>query len=115
MGLDDLVDVLRVLVAVPHALGVDDHVGAVLAAVEATRGVAADVLDTQLPRLLAHIPAQFLDAARFRGPRAAAAARMALGPRIGADEDVAGVGKPAGGGGARVSWVLPRGGGGGGG
>src|ERR1041385_4299392 len=73
MRLDDFVDVLRVLVAVPDALGIDHHVGAVFAAVEAARRVAADILDPQLPRLLAHIAAQFLDPARLRGARRAIA------------------------------------------
>src|SRR5205814_5910580 len=89
MRLDDLVDVLRVLVAVPDALGIDDHVGAVFAAVEAARRIAADILDPQLPRLLAHIAAQFFDPTRLGGARRARTARMTLRPRIGADKDVA--------------------------
>src|SRR5207248_5786119 len=88
VDLQDLVDVGGILVAVPHALGIDDHVGPELAAVEAPGGVAADALDAELPRLFARIAAQLLDATGRRRAGAARAARMALRPRVGADEKV---------------------------
>src|SRR5260370_10595791 len=94
VSLDDLVDVLSILVAVPHALGIDHHVGAVLATVEAARGIAAKPLDPQLPRLLAHIAAQFVDATGSRRAGAATAARMAFRAYIGAHEDMVLVEQP---------------------
>src|SRR5271167_4683846 len=99
MGLQDLVEVLGGFVAVPHALGVDDHVRAELAAVETAGGVAADALDPQLPRLLAHITAQLIDTPRLRGAGTAAAARMAVRTNIRAHEDVPRVKEPRVGGG----------------
>src|SRR5437764_12255773 len=84
----DLVAVLRARVPVPDTVGIAHHVGPLLAAVEAPRGIGADILDPQLPCLLAHIAAQFLDTARFRGAGRAKPARMPLSPRIGADENM---------------------------
>src|SRR5579875_2329822 len=72
MLLQDLVDIRGRLVMIPHALGIDDHVGAALAAVEAARGVDANVLDAERLDPLAHVIAQFLaaagTAAAARGP-----------------------------------------------
>jgi hypothetical protein len=84
VGLQDLVDVPGILVVVPDTFWVDHHVGAELAAVETARGVAANVLDAHLTRLLAHIAAQLLAASG-----AAAAAWVAFGAYVGAQEDVA--------------------------
>ena len=88
MGFEDFVDIGGIFVPVPNALGIDHHVGPELAAVEAAGGVAADVLDAELPRLLARIAAQFLDPAGLCRPGGARAARMALGPGVGADEEM---------------------------
>src|ERR1051326_2835919 len=88
VGFDDLVDIRLVLVTVPDALGVDHHVGAVLAAVEATGGIEANVLHAELPRFLTRIAAQLVKTAGGLGARHAAAARMALGPHVVAHEDV---------------------------
>src|ERR1700736_1338881 len=88
MRLQDFVDVLGGLVAIPHALGVDHHVRAELAAVETARGVEAEPLDPQLPRLFTHITAQLLDASGLLGTADATAAGMALRPHIRAHEDV---------------------------
>jgi len=89
MRLQDLVDVLLRFVPVPHALRVDHHVRPILAAVETARGIPADAVDAQLPRLLARVTAQFLDTSAVGGAGSAAAPRMALRPYIRAHEDVA--------------------------
>jgi len=89
VGLQDLVDVLGILVMIPDAFRVDHHVGTELAAIEAARGVEADVLDPELARLLARVAAQL-----FAAAGAAAAARMAFGAHIGAHEDMAIIEQP---------------------
>src|SRR6266446_3914547 len=94
MGLEDLVDVLRRLVTIPHALWVDHHVGAVLAAVEAAGRIQTDALDAQLSRLLARIAANLLDTAHGLGAGHAATPRMAFRPHIGAHEDMALIEQP---------------------
>src|SRR5687767_15106494 len=78
---EDLVHVLGRAHAVPHALGIDDHAGPELAAVEAARGVDADILQAQLLGARLHVVAQALGALAL-----AAAARMALRPLVGAAE-----------------------------
>src|SRR5262249_6330370 len=89
MRLQDLVDVLLGFVPVPHALGVDHHVRAALATVETARGIPADALNAQLPRLLTSIATQLVDTPALRSAGAAAAPRMTLRPHIRAHEDMA--------------------------
>src|SRR5579862_9808126 len=88
MGLDDLVNVLLALEVIPDALGVDHHVGAVLAPVETAGGVEADLLNAELAGFLARIAAQLVEAAGGFRAGHAAAARMTLRPHIVAHEDM---------------------------
>src|ERR1700736_2697139 len=106
MRLQDLVDVLAGLVAVPHALGVNHHVRAKLAAVKTACGVASDALDPQLPRLFTHITAQLVDTPGFRGAGTATTAGMALRPHIRAHKYVPRV-KQLGIGGCVCHWHSP--------
>src|SRR5205807_7352591 len=94
VGLEDLVDVLCRLVAVPHALGIDYHVVAVFAAIEAAGSIQTDALDAELSRLLARIAAYFLDTAHGCGAGHTATPRMAFRPHIGAHKDMALVEQP---------------------
>src|SRR5579863_6884446 len=81
---DDLVYVGFGDVAVPDGVGVNDDVGPVLALIEASRLVGADpALQTALGQLLLE---EFLQAGFGGG--IAAAARMACGALVSADEDV---------------------------
>src|SRR5260370_16776422 len=63
MLVQGLVKVLRAVIVIPDALGIDHHVGAELAPVEAARGVDPDVLDAESLCLLSHIGAQLLPTA----------------------------------------------------
>src|SRR4051794_14016110 len=92
--LQDLVDIGRVLIAIPYPLGVDDHVRAEFAAVETAGAVASDILDPELLRLGAGIGAQFLDPAESGGAGIAGAARMTLGPLVVAEEKMAPIEQP---------------------
>src|SRR4029453_4162680 len=84
VAVDDLGDVGNLHVPIPHRLGVDDDVGAVLALVEAAGGVRAH-------RRLEVPAGDLVLEALAEGCRAvgvAASARMAGVARVGADEDV---------------------------
>src|SRR5262245_46771684 len=84
MLVDDLVDVFRGDVAVPHLLRVDDNGASVLALVEAAGGVGAHLcLEAALVDLLLELLAHRLGA--FGG---AAALRVRWVAAVGADEDV---------------------------
>src|SRR5690242_21272887 len=86
MRLEDLVEIGGGAVAVPHALGIDHHGGAELAAIEAAGGVDAHIVEAELLRPCLHVVAQLLAALL-----AARAARMARRPRVGATEDMAAI------------------------
>jgi hypothetical protein len=82
--IDDFVHVGRRDVAVPNGFGIDDNRRAELALIETTRLVGANrILDSPLRQLRFEKPVKFAFAGRI-----AAAARMALGTLIGANENV---------------------------
>src|SRR6185437_9140753 len=87
--LQDLVDIGGAAIAVPDAFGIDHHGGAELAAIETARGVDAHIGKPELLGAHLHVIAQLLAALL-----AAAAARMAGRPGIGAAEDVLAVEEP---------------------
>lgn len=88
MTLKDLVDIAGAAIVIPHAFGIDHHVRAKLAAVEAAGGVDTDVREAELLGTDLHVAAQLLAALL-----AAAAAGMAGRPRVSAAEDVVAVEK----------------------
>src|SRR5262245_50111700 len=83
MLLQHLVDVLLGRAAIPNAFGIDHQVGAQLAAVKTARVVDTHLLQPQVLGAGLHIVAQGL-----RPLVGATAARMAVGPPVGATEDV---------------------------
>lgn len=83
MSLQNRIDVGRAANVVPNPVGIDDHAGSQLAAVEASGAVDAHVEESKFFDAGFHVVAQMLRPARCTG-----AARMPVRAAIGADEQV---------------------------
>lgn len=82
--LDDLIDIGCGDAAIPHRIGIDDDVRAMLALIQAAGFIGADcTVDASLCQLDLEYPLQIGIASRI-----AASAHISGGPVVGADEDV---------------------------